>query len=113
MDINRFYGIGIVEVYWTYDELKDNEWKKAFISIYFPNNIGYNRGEQFAVKYYFMDNDVVFYEEIIETSKYNLEILKKNDNFVELKLFDTMYKFTLEQFELLKKIIDNQNNLSF
>ena len=107
MDFSRFHGIGIIDVYWDYDEFSSS-WKKAFISLYFPKEKGYKQGEQYCIKYYFLENDIVTNEETFESNNFDLEVLEEKEDYVLITMLGVKHKTSNKQLELIK-IIENNN----
>ncbi len=112
MDIKEFYGIGIVDVFWRYDEFNEN-WKKAFIEIYIPDNEGLNYGEQYCIKYSFLDNDTVISDELFESTKLNLSYKKIDNDLYEVLILSEKHKFNKKQLSYLIDIINKKKDLNF
>lgn len=110
MDIKEFYGIGIVDVFWRYDELNET-WKKAFIEIYIPNKEGLNYGNQYCIKYSFLDNNNIINEEIFESLKLDFSYHKIDNDLYEVTILSERHKLNETQLLHLKDIINKKNNV--
>ena len=108
MDIKEFYGIGIIEVFWRYDEFTE-DWKKAFIEIYIPKNKGLNYGEQYCIKYSFLDNNFVVNEGIFGSSKLNLSYKKITENLYDVYILCEKHRFNKAQLLYLIDIINKKH----
>lgn len=107
MDIKKFYGIGIVDVFWRYDEFNET-WRKAFIEIYIPNKEGVNYGEQYCIKYSFLNNTNVINEEIIESLKLDFSYNKIYEDLYEVIILSEKHKLNKTQLLYLIDIIENK-----
>ena len=103
MDIMNFVDIGIVDVFWTYDEF-DIKWRKAYCEIYFPKTIGYNYGEQYCIKLAFLEGEFVIETEIVESNKSNFEIINIENNKYEIVLFDQKMRLSNQQVNKIKQV---------
>lgn len=107
MDIKEFYGIGIVEVFWRYDEFNES-CRKAFIEIYIPNVKGLYYGQQYCIKYSFLENDNVINEEIFESSKLNLSYKKIDNDLYDVSILSERHKLNKNQLSSLINIINKR-----
>lgn len=103
MDIKDFNDIGIVKIYWNYDEFS-SEWKEAFISIYIPQNKGYKYGEQYCIKISFLNHNDVIKNELFESSKFDLQILDESSNEVLIKMLGEKFKVNKNQLKKLNSL---------
>lgn len=107
MDIKDFYGIGIIDVFWRYEEF-DESWKKAFVQIYIPNKEGFNYGNQYCLKYSFLDKENVVSEEMFESLKLDFSYVKLDEDLYEVTILSEKHKLNKTQLLGLIDIINKK-----
>lgn len=112
MDIKDFYGIGIVDVFWRYDEFNES-WKEAFIEIYIPEKEGLKYGEQYCIKYSFLEDGNVISEELFEDKNLNFSYMQLQENLYEVIILSEKHRLNRVQLLSLLNIINKKKDLNF